>query len=170
MSLRNVAVTIKGMQAEGKGAIDLEPRDDFVEDVVARGPTMSMDAGEEIIDRREALMATVDAALEVCRLTPRLVYVISRLNRVLRIFADYCRRTHRRGCTFPCEAEGGCRSIQGGGKAKGIFTGKDYMVERYVCTPQTPEWCTRTHKRYVQILPGGPEGQWLLPGWQFQGC
>ena len=64
MPLRNVAGTIKGMQAEGKGATDLEPRDDFVEDVVARGPTMFMDVGEEVIDRGEALMATVDAALE----------------------------------------------------------------------------------------------------------
>ena len=64
MSLRNVAVTIKGMQAEGKGATDLEPWDDFVEDVVARGPTMFMYVGEEVIDCGEALMATVDAALK----------------------------------------------------------------------------------------------------------
>ena len=35
-----------------------------MEDVVARGPTMFMDLGEEVIDRGEVLMATVDAALE----------------------------------------------------------------------------------------------------------
>ena len=43
MSLRNVAVTMKGMQAAGKVAAAVEPRDAFVEDVVTRGPAMFME-------------------------------------------------------------------------------------------------------------------------------
>ena len=42
----------------------MEPRDEFVDDVVARGPAMLMEVGNEEIARREALMAAVDAALE----------------------------------------------------------------------------------------------------------
>ena len=64
ISLRRVAVTMKGMQAAGKVAAATEPRDEFVEDVVARGPAMFMEVGGKVIARREALMAAVDAALE----------------------------------------------------------------------------------------------------------
>ena len=39
-SLRHVAVTMKGMQAAGKVAAAMEPRDEFVEDVVAQRPAM----------------------------------------------------------------------------------------------------------------------------------
>ena len=64
ISLRRVAVTMKGMQAVGKVAAAMEPWDEFVEDVVARGPAMFMDVGDEVNARREALMAAVDATLE----------------------------------------------------------------------------------------------------------
>ena len=64
ISLRRVAVTVKGMQAAGKVAAAMEPRNEFVEDVVARGPAMFMEVGDEVIARREALMAAVGAALE----------------------------------------------------------------------------------------------------------
>ena len=37
----------------------------FVEDLVARGPAIFMEVGNEVIARREALMAAVDVALEV---------------------------------------------------------------------------------------------------------
>ena len=52
------------MQIAGKGAAAMEPRDEFVEDVVARGPAMFKEVGDEVIARREALMAVVGAALE----------------------------------------------------------------------------------------------------------
>ena len=42
----------------------MEPRDEFVEDVVVLGPAMFMVVGDEVIDRREALRVAVDAALE----------------------------------------------------------------------------------------------------------
>ena len=64
ISLRRAAVTMKGMQAADKVAAAMESRDEFVEDVVARGPPMFMEVGDEVIARREALMADVDAALE----------------------------------------------------------------------------------------------------------
>ena len=64
ISLRRVAVTMKGMQAAGKVAAAMEPRDEFVEDVVARGPAMFIEVGDKVIARREALTAAVDAALE----------------------------------------------------------------------------------------------------------
>ena len=64
ISLRRVAVTMKGMQAADKVAAAMEPRDGFVEDVVARGPAIFMEVGDEVIARREALMAAVDAARE----------------------------------------------------------------------------------------------------------
>ena len=64
MPLRNVAVTVRGMQGEGKKASALEPRYEFVEDVVARGPAMFREVGEEVIDRRKALMVAANAALE----------------------------------------------------------------------------------------------------------
>ena len=63
-SLRHVAVTMKSMQAAVKVAVVREPRDEFVEDVVARGPAVFMEVGDEVDVRREALMAVVDAALE----------------------------------------------------------------------------------------------------------
>ena len=63
ISLRRIAVTMKYMQAAGKVTAATEPRDEFVEDVVARGPAMFMEVGDEVIARREALMAAVDAAL-----------------------------------------------------------------------------------------------------------
>ena len=47
MSLRNVAVTMRGMQGEGKEASVLEPRYEFVEDVVSRGPVMFMESWQE---------------------------------------------------------------------------------------------------------------------------
>ena len=42
----------------------MEPRDEFVEDVVARGPAMFMEVGDKVIAPWKALMAAVDAALE----------------------------------------------------------------------------------------------------------
>ena len=42
----------------------MEPRDELVEHVVARGPAIFIEVGDEVIARREALMATVDTALE----------------------------------------------------------------------------------------------------------
>ena len=42
ISFRHVAVTMKSMQAAGKVAAAMEPRDEFVEDVVVRGPSMFM--------------------------------------------------------------------------------------------------------------------------------
>ena len=53
ISLRNVAVTVKGGQATDKVAAVMEPRDEFVEDVVARGPAVFMQVGDEVIARRE---------------------------------------------------------------------------------------------------------------------
>ena len=64
ISLRNVALMMKGMQAEGKVAAAVELRGEFVEDVMAREPEMFMKVGGEVIARREALMARVDIALE----------------------------------------------------------------------------------------------------------
>ena len=64
ISFRRVAVKMKGMQAAGKVAAATEPRDEFVEDVVARGPATFMEVGDEVTARREALMAAVDAALK----------------------------------------------------------------------------------------------------------
>ena len=62
--LRHVAVTMKGMQAAGKVAAAMEPRDEFVENMVVRGPAMFMEVGDEVIARQEALMTAKDAALE----------------------------------------------------------------------------------------------------------
>ena len=64
ISLRRVAVTMKGMQAAGKVSAAMEPRDEFVEDAVARGPAMFMEVSDKVSARREALMAAVDTALE----------------------------------------------------------------------------------------------------------
>ena len=64
ISLRRVAVTMKGIQAVSKVAAATEPRHAFVEDIVARGPAMFMELGDEVIARREALMVAVDTALE----------------------------------------------------------------------------------------------------------
>ena len=63
--LRHVVVTMKGVHAAGKVAAAMEPRDDFVEDVVAQGPAMFMKFGDEVIVRREALMIAVEATMEV---------------------------------------------------------------------------------------------------------
>ena len=52
------------MQTAGKVVAAMEPQDEFVEDVVARGPVIFMEVGDEVIARREALMAAVDATLE----------------------------------------------------------------------------------------------------------
>ena len=86
------------MQAAGKVAAAMEPRDELVEDEVARGPVMFMEVSEEVIDRREALMAAVDAVLEAglpfdaeTRLRDLL------LGPLLMVFADHCWRIHRRG-------------------------------------------------------------------------
>ena len=64
ISFRCVAVTMKGIQAAGNVAAATEPRDEFVEDVVVRGLAVFMEVDNEVITRREALMAAVDAALE----------------------------------------------------------------------------------------------------------
>ena len=64
ISLRRVAVTMKGMQAASKVVTAMEPRDEFVEDVVARGPAVFMEVGGKVIARWKALMAAVYAALE----------------------------------------------------------------------------------------------------------
>ena len=57
ISLRRVAVTMEGKKAAGKMATAMEPRDEFVDDVGARGPAMFMEVGDEGIARRETLMA-----------------------------------------------------------------------------------------------------------------
>ena len=64
ISLRHVAVMMKGMQTAGKVAAAIESRDEFVEDVLARGPPMFMEVGDEVVARREALVAAEDAALD----------------------------------------------------------------------------------------------------------
>ena len=53
ISLRRVAVTMKGMQAAGKVAAAMQPRDEFVEDVVTQGPAMFMEVGDEVIARQD---------------------------------------------------------------------------------------------------------------------
>ena len=53
ISLRRVAVTMKSVQAAGKVAAAMEPRDAFVEDVVARGPAMFMEDGNGVIARQD---------------------------------------------------------------------------------------------------------------------
>ena len=53
ISLQRVAVTMKGMQAAGKVAAAMEPREEFVGDVVARGPAMFMEVGDEAIARQD---------------------------------------------------------------------------------------------------------------------
>ena len=66
ISLRCVAVTMKGMQVAGKVAAAMEPRDEFVEDVVARGPAMFMEVGDEVISRQDIYTdgkAVVDSPL-----------------------------------------------------------------------------------------------------------
>ena len=55
---------MNGMRAAGKVAATVEPRDEFVEGVVARGPAMLMVVGDEVIVGRETLMAAVESALE----------------------------------------------------------------------------------------------------------
>ena len=45
-------------------AAAVDPRDEFVEDVVAYGSAMFMEVGDEMITRREALMVALDDALE----------------------------------------------------------------------------------------------------------
>ena len=67
-----------------------------------------------------------------CRLMPSVVYVISCLDRCL-IFSPMIVGGHTsEGRTFPREAEGGCRFVQGEDKGKGIFTGEDCTVGREV--------------------------------------
>ena len=53
ISLRRVAVTMKSVQAAGKVSAAMEPRDAFVEDVVARGPAMFMEDSNEVIARQD---------------------------------------------------------------------------------------------------------------------
>ena len=117
------------MQAAGKGAAAMEPRDEFVEDVVARGPAMFKEVGDEVIARREALMAVVGAALEAGLPSDAETRIRGLL---LGPLFDGFRRSlsgdPSATGTFPSEAEGGCRFIQGEGKVKGIFTGEDCMV------------------------------------------
>ena len=64
ISLRHVVVIMKGIQTAGKVAAAMEPRDEFVGDVLARGPGMFMEVGDEVVARREAVVAAVDAALD----------------------------------------------------------------------------------------------------------
>ena len=54
ISLRHVAVAMKGMQAAGKVAAAMEPLDEFVKDMVAQGSAMLTEVGDEVISRREA--------------------------------------------------------------------------------------------------------------------
>ena len=168
ISLLRVAVTMKGIQAAGKVAAAMEPRDESVEDVVARGPAMFMDVGDEVIASREALMAAVDAALEAGLPSDAETRLRDLL---LGPLFDGFRRSLSEGYTgeggiFPSEPEGGCRFVQGEGKAKGIFTSEDYMVGRAVRTT-----CRRRNgvrepaSDMFKFCPGGSEGQWLPLGW-----
>ena len=146
ISLRRVAVTMEGMQAAGKLAAAMEPRDEFVEDVVVRGPAMFMEVGDEVIARREAQMTAVDAALEAgLPSDPE-----TRLRDILLgpLFDDF----HR--------------SLSGDPPARvedfqvKLKVDADYIHRRRLHgwtsslhNLPMPEWCTRTRKRYVQILP-----------------
>ena len=62
--LRNVDAMIKDAQAVGMLVAAVDPRDECVADVVAREAAIFVEVGDEVIARREALMAAVDAALE----------------------------------------------------------------------------------------------------------
>ena len=142
-------------------------RDEFVENVVARGPAVLMEVGDEVIARREALMAAMDAALEASLTSD----AETRLRDLLLGTDVWCFSpiivggSTGEGGTFPREAEGGCRFVQGEGKAKSIFIGEDSMVGRAVCTT-----CRRRNgvrepaSDTFKSCPGGPEGMataWL---------
>ena len=64
ISLRRVAVTMKGMQAAGKVAAAMEPQYEFVEDVVAWGPAMLMELGDEVIARQNIYTTDGKAVLD----------------------------------------------------------------------------------------------------------
>ena len=149
ISLRRVAVTMKGMQAAGKVAAAMEPRDEFVEDVVARGPAMFMEVGDEVIARREALMAAVDAALEAGLPSD----AETRLRDLLLgpLFDGFRRSLSR---DPPARVE----PFQVKLKVDADLTKVKARLRVHGWTSSlhnlpTPGWCTRTRKRYVQILP-----------------
>ena len=156
ISLQRVAVTMEGMQAVSKVAAAMEPQDEFVEDVVARGPATFMELGGEVIARREALMAAVDAALE----------------------ADLPSDAGTRLCDLLLGPllGGFQRSLPGDPPARmepfRVKLKVDADLSKVKARPRiyihwqrllgwrsslhnlpTPEWCPRTRKRYVQILP-----------------
>ena len=172
ISLRRVAVTMKGMQAAGKVAAAIEPRDEFVGDVVAQGPAMFMEVGDEIIARREVLTAAVDAALEAGLPSD----AETRLrNLLLGPLVDGFRRSL--SGDPPARVEPFQVKLKVDAVCPRWRQSQGYIHRRrlHVWTSSlhnlpTPEWCTRTRKRYIKSSPGGLEGQWLPLGWRFQGC
>ena len=123
---------------------------------------MFMEVGDEVIARREALMAAVDAALEAglpsdaeTRLRDLLLGPL--FDKFSPIIVE---GSTGEGGTFPSKAEGACRFVQGEGKAKGIFIAEDCMVGRAVCTT-----CRRWNdvrepaSHMFKSCPGGSEGQ-----------
>ena len=58
-------LTLQGMlQAQAEDALP-DPQDEFCETLVSHGPAMLMETGEEVAARREALVGTLRAAVEV---------------------------------------------------------------------------------------------------------
>ena len=53
VSLRNVAMMIETMQAAGKIASDVKPRQEFMKDKMARGLEMFFEVGDEVTARRK---------------------------------------------------------------------------------------------------------------------
>ena len=149
ISLRRVAVTMKGIRAAGKVSAAMEPRDEFVEDAVARGPAMFMEVGDKVIARREALMAAVDAALEAGLPFDSKTRLCDLLLGPL--FDDFRRSLSgdppARDEPFQVKVKVDA-DLQGYIHWRGLHGWTSSLHNL-----PTPEGCTRTRKRYVQILP-----------------
>ena len=154
--LRHVAPTIKGMQAAGKVAAAMESRDEFVEDVVARRPVMFREVGDEAVTRREALMVAVDAALETglpSDAETRLRYLLPGS-----LFDGFRR-------SLSGDPPSGVEPFQVKlkvdvdlSKVKArprIYSPSKtaWLDEKFTQLTEAVKWCTKTRKRYVQILP-----------------
>ena len=165
-------MTIKSMQAGGKGATDLEPWDDFVEDVVARGPTMFLEVDEKVTDRREALMVAVDAALEA-GLPPD---AETRLR-------DLLLEPRFNGFHRSLSEDPPTRLEPFHVKLKMDADLSKVKAKPRVYSPAKTAWLNNKFPRHrrrngvrepasdmFKSCPGGPEGQWLSSNWRFQGC
>ena len=89
ISLRHVAGMMKNIQVAGQVTAAVESRDEFVKDTVVRGPATFMEVGDDVITRRQALRAAVDAALEAGLPSD----AKTRLRNILLgpLFDDFCR-------------------------------------------------------------------------------